>query len=299
MLLKPQELIMSRPASFGGLGVHNVSMKALAGLITTFLETACNAKYRESLYHSSLFRYHILEDRSIPDPGMPPFYSDKFFQIIKEVHNDSPLNVSAMTQRQWYRLLLEDNVTMEEKENGQRSYIGCRVELGSPNVDWETSWRLARLPGLGSEHTSFLFKLLHQILPTQERVARTSPTASSLCKVNNCPGDMVEDLPHALVHCSGNLGAGDMIIQRSLTIAPGKTVDELLQLDLKVEDDDEFTLVWWLASGFQAIWDLRKAGKRVEPYMVRAQLEAKVNLLRETRFTAAVPKLEALLLGWK
>ena len=299
MLLKPQELIMSRPASFGGLGVHNVGIKALAGLITTFLETACNTKYRESLYHSGLFRYHVLEDRSIPDPGMPPFYSAKFFQTIKQVHNDSPLNVSTMTQRQWYRLLLEDNVTMEEKENGQRSYIGCRIELGSPNVDWETSWRLARLPGLGSELTSFLFKLLHQILPTQERVARTSPTISSCSKVSNCPGDMVEDLPHALVHCSGNLGVGNMIIQRSLTISPGKTVDELLQLDFKVEEENEFPLVWWLAAGFQAIWDLRKAGKKVEPYLVRAQLEAKVNLLRETRFTGAVPKLKGLLLGWK
>ena len=37
MLLKPEEMIMSRPAYHGGLGVHNVKMKALAGLITTFL----------------------------------------------------------------------------------------------------------------------------------------------------------------------------------------------------------------------------------------------------------------------
>ena len=101
MLIKPEELIMSRPATFGGLGVHNVNIKALAGLITTFLETACNPKYRESLYHSSLFRFHILEDRCIPDPGMPPFYSPKFIQNIKNVHNNSPLNVSIMTQRQW------------------------------------------------------------------------------------------------------------------------------------------------------------------------------------------------------
>ena len=141
--------------------------------------------------------------------------------------------------------------------------------------------------------------MLHQILPTQERVARTSRTANSFCKVNNCPGDIVENLPHALVHCSGNSGVGEMIVQRALTIAPSSTIDKLLQLELKVEGDDELALVWWLAAGFQALWDLRMAGKRVEPYLVRAQLEAKINLLRETTFTGAVPKLEGLLLGWK
>ena len=130
-------------------------------------------------------------------------------------------------------------------------------------------------------------------------MARTSPAVNSLCKVSNCPGNLVEDLPHALVHCSGNFGVGLIIVQRSLTLAPGRTVDELLKLDLKVDNDDELALIWWLAAGFQAVWDLRKAGKRVEPYLVRAQLEAKVNLLRETRFTRAVPKLEGLLIGWK
>ena len=72
MLLKPEEMIMSRSASVGGLGVHNVALKSLAGLISTFLETACNPKYRRSLYHSNLFRFHVLEDKSIPDPGFPP-----------------------------------------------------------------------------------------------------------------------------------------------------------------------------------------------------------------------------------
>ena len=39
-LLKPEELVMHRPASYGGLGVLHVKLKAMAGLIKTFLETA-------------------------------------------------------------------------------------------------------------------------------------------------------------------------------------------------------------------------------------------------------------------
>ena len=74
-----------------------------------------------------------------------------------------------MTEKQWYTLLSEDTCAMEEDENGQREYIKCRVERSSPDTDWEQCWRLARLPGIGPENTSFLFKLMHQILPTQER----------------------------------------------------------------------------------------------------------------------------------
>ena len=296
MLLKPEEMIMTRPASFGGLGVHNVKMKALAGLITTFLETACNPKYSQSLYHSNLFRFYVLEDNSISEPGLPPFYSISFFQTIKKIHNECPLNVKVMTEGQWYRLLVEDNVTMEETATGERNFIGCRVELASPETDWENSWRLARMPGLGPELSSFLFKLMHQILPTQERVSRNSPTTNPLCKHSNCTGALVEDLPHALVHCSGNNGVGLKLLERARTLAPGGTVEQFIQLNFGVEESQELAMVWWLAAGFLAIWNLRTAGKRVEQYLVRAQLEAKINLLRETRFTGATTILENFLI---
>ena len=274
LLLKPEELVMSRPASFGGLAVHNVSMKALAGLITTFLETACNPKYRQSLYHSNLFRFYVLDDNSIPDPGLPPFYSIKFFQIIKKIHTESPLNVCVMTKRQWYKLLVEDNITMEkDDETSPRRFIPCRVEQACPGIDWDTSWRLARLPGLGPGHTSFLFKLLHQILPTQERVARTSPTANSNCKDSRCNGDTIEDIQHALVLCNGNNGVGQKIIEVAQMHAPGVTAEQLLRLEVKIEEEEELAIVWWLAAGWLAIWKLRSDSKRFELYLVRAQLD--------------------------
>ena len=49
-LIKPEELVMFRPPSYGGLGVLNVKTKARAGLIKSFLETAGNVNFRSSLY---------------------------------------------------------------------------------------------------------------------------------------------------------------------------------------------------------------------------------------------------------
>ena len=68
-------------------------------------------------------------------------------------------------------------------------YIMCRVELANPDTDWERSWMLARLPGLGPENVSFLFKIMHQILPTQESVVRTSPRTNPECPM---PGSRTE-----------------------------------------------------------------------------------------------------------
>jgi hypothetical protein len=91
--LKPEELVMSRPPYYGGLGIHHVKYKALAALTKTFLETIGNTKFRNSLFHSNLFRFHILQDSSLPNPGFPPFYTQEFFQKIHQVHNENPLNI--------------------------------------------------------------------------------------------------------------------------------------------------------------------------------------------------------------
>ena len=180
--LKPEELVMYRPPYVGGLGVHNVMLKAQAGLIKSFLETAIGPTFRQSIFHSILFRYHVLGDRSVADPGYPPFYSAEFFSKIRQAHDETPLNVANMSEKQWYRLLLENNCTMESRNGDDQAFKLCRVELAHPETDWERSWRLARLPGLGPGNISFIFKMLHQILPTQERLARTTQEqAQSVC----------------------------------------------------------------------------------------------------------------------
>ena len=109
-LEKPGELVLYRHSEDGGLGLLNVKVRALALLIRSFLETAINPSFRHSLYHEMLFRYHVLDESSLPNPGFPPFYDSEFFKTIQHYHLNSPLNVGVITTRQWYRILLEDQV---------------------------------------------------------------------------------------------------------------------------------------------------------------------------------------------
>ena len=91
LLEKPSEAVMCRPSTHGGLGVVGIRFKSLALLIRTFLETVAIPTFRHSLLHSALYRYHILDDYSIPNPGFPSYYPLEFFQTIKKVHYNSPL----------------------------------------------------------------------------------------------------------------------------------------------------------------------------------------------------------------
>ena len=113
---KPSEMVMCRPASYGGLGVSSVKFKAMAALIQTFMETSANLKFRNSLLHSAMYRYHVLSDTSIPNPGYLPCYPASFFDTIRRVHQDTPLNVTTMCTSQWVRVLTEDGLTMESND---------------------------------------------------------------------------------------------------------------------------------------------------------------------------------------
>ena len=107
-------------------------------------------KFCHSLLHIIMFRFHILDDTSVPDPGYLPYYPASFFQLIKHVHLETPLNILTMSTSQWMRLLTEDGLTMIE-ENNVRKYIPCRSELSSPTTDWELVWRQCRQDGLRSD----------------------------------------------------------------------------------------------------------------------------------------------------
>jgi hypothetical protein len=274
MLIKPEEMLMVRPALSGGLGVHHVGMKALAGLIRTFLETACNPLFRHSMYHELLYRYHVLEDRNISNPGLPPFYNEVFFSTIRQVHMDTAFNVATVSEGQWYQLLLEDKVTMEVRDL-QRQLIMCRVELGSPSTDWDVTWERVRLKGLGPNLTSFLFKIVHQLLPTQERVARTNPNQSPACKARGCLEGETEDLVHALVTCRSNNGVGRVVMDSVAMMIDQVTDEQALRLQFQAEESLEFPVIWFLAVSWSSIWDARTLGRRPELYKVRADLESR------------------------
>ena len=296
-LEKPEEIVLYRPASQGGLGLHHVQSKSQAMLIRSFMETAAHPAFLHNLFHSSLYRYHVLQHRDLPDPGLPPYYSQEFFAEIRDAHLNTPMNVTTMTSRQWYTLLVEKNITMEmaEENSPQQQYIPCRAELTNPANDWERIWLIARSKRLGPEMITFLWRMLHRLLPTQDRVHRIvrNTTPSPNCKL--CDEETVEDLEHALLQCSFNSGIGTLLRRSLSSLAPRISALQILTLSLDVPPTDEFPCVWLISHTLFLIWSCRVEKKRIRLFQIRADLEARASLLRETRVEENTAKIENLI----
>ena len=160
----------------------------------------------------------------------------------------------------------------------------------SPNTDWEIVWRRSRIPGLGAELTSFIFRLLHDLLPTKERQHRILPTTSDLCRL--CQDDTLEDLEHSFFLCSFNREYGHGLLQALLPYDSSATPEKILRLDFNIPDEElELPMVWLTAATLQHIWNCRLSGRRTRLYSTRAEVESRVALLRETRHRSSADKI--------
>ena len=290
LLQKPSELVLYRKRTDGGLGLHNVKYRALAILIRAFMETAAHPSFRHSLYHETLFRYHVLGEVSLSNPGFSPYYDKDFFDLIKYYNDCSPLNINVLTLRQWYSLLLEDNILMsDESTSGPRSLLPVRCESIQPDSNWSYTWLLLGTPGLSSDSTSFLFKLV-LLLPTQERVHRLgigNNNTAGLCML--CKSDR-EDLQHAFYSCPSSAVAGLAALGWAQEIVPGLNQEQSLRLDVREADlsrDEDLALKTILGHSLRYIWEGRLRKKQILLFQVRAELEATVSLLRKSRYVRA------------
>ena len=295
-LEKPEELVVYRPSSHGGLGLHHVKYKALAMLIRSFLETAANPHFLHNSYHTTLFRYHVLLENNLPDPGTPPYYSEDFFATIRHVHETSPLNVTIMSTNQWYTLLVEDNVTMyTPDEDSPRQNKPSKTELACPGNDWDRTWHLARLRGITPEVKTFFWKLLHNLLPTQERVCRIMRTTNSSPNCQTCQDEIKEDQMHAFFLCTSSSSASKALLSSLSALLPNITTRQILLLDLELDNSLEFPVVWIIGNFLQLVWSSRVEKRQVRLYTIRADLEARASLLRETRFKIHHEKIGEML----
>ena len=58
---------------------------------------------------------------------------------------------------------------------------------------------------------------------------------------------------------------------------------------------DELAAVYTTATGLMHIWEARVHRKQITPFLVRAELEAKISLLRRTRYSGAGTRMQEIL----
>ena len=200
-----------------------------------------------------------------------------------------------MTSKQWYRVLLDKTVLKEKTDSGEFILKKCRAELKHPDNDWDTSWVLARLKGLESSQISFLWKMLHNLLPTQSRISRILNVSDSSCRLCNAP---IDDLPHWFL-CSHSASVCQALLKSTNRFCVDATPRKIILLSLNIERSKQFSIVWLISSTLLHVWERRMSKKAISIFETRAKLEAKVNLLRKSRKLAnEATLLEELLMDF-
>ena len=274
-------MVTYRQVGLGGLGLHCVKTRAMAMLIHTFLNQAISNKFVQNQYYKHLYKWHVLDEREIPNPGKPPYYSTNFFNIIKDVRNNTPLNLSSVNVRQWYQLLLERGVTHTSDNPDQPpQIIATKLEVKHQNVDLTHSYKLARTFGLNPDQKSFLFKMMQSLLPTRERLTRLGKVQSSTCLY--CEG--ITDSTEHLLTCSHSLEVTERLQNCINTYLPLTTPADVVRLNLPVSESLELPLTWLVSSCLSFVWDQRVAGKIARLDVCRAELQSKLMLLRDTKW---------------
>ena len=99
---------------------------------------------------------------------------------------------------------------------------------------------------------------------------------------------------HALISCPSNQGIGQAVLG-CLPVETGVQDQHVLKLQLGREAHDELPVICFLAVAWSCIWECRRLGKRPTLYKVRAELEAKVSLLRESRHSQAAEGITSMI----
>ena len=280
-LEKPEEALLYRDRKSGGLGLANVKCKAMALLIRCFLETSVMSNYKHSLYHEALYQWYVEGKRHISQPDLPPYYDQHFFDTICEVQNEGLLNISKMSSKQWYKVLLEREVT-HVKVNSVSVMAPLKVEIIAPGINWEGTRSLLTCKGLPSAEASFLWLMVNNLLPVPTRLFRMKignpPTELCVLCDNLSKGDLI----HCLLRCPFNEEVSSYLLQELSKFVLIAKDEDIVYLDIDA-GQEQLAVVFLIGHILSRIWKSRMEKKKCSLPTIRSSLEAEINILRKSR----------------
>ena len=154
------------------------------------------------------------------------------------------------------------------------------------------SWRAVCVPGLSPVMRSFLWRMLHDILPTQERLHRMNmPNAPSpLCL--SCSEGEIDSLEHALLKCSTIKSGAEFLLEALKSEIPDMTLERIKYLDFQSED--LLAPTYLTAATLLQIWSSRSSARRFSWLSVRANVEQNILTLRKSRYKSAASKVNSM-----
>ena len=280
--LKPEETVLFRSVQDGGLGLTSVKHKSLAMLIHNFLDLAANPNYLNSMFLKQIYNKHVL-DEDIDCPKLPQYFKDceDFFDIMKDAMSEGK-DIVNMTTKDWYHYILHNNI-LYTKVNGTFTKSLCRIERNRPDLVFPEIWAFVRMTPLPSQTTSFLWRLAHELIPSENRLSQCNygGFTSPFCK-KACVGNVNATYTHIFFQCTHSKEVGDWLLNMvQVYSSTDATADSIL--DFRHLEND--ALSWITATTLHYIWEKRiSTGGRASTGELLIQMKEKLKLMENTKF---------------
>ena len=287
-ILKPEELALYRPTQQGGLGLVSVQHKSIATFTRSFMELAVNPNYTNSNFLNLIYRKYVL-DEDVGNISLPPYFTYDFFDNIIAARNEG-YNAINMSIKQWYQFFLGRNVL-----NGNNfEPLPCKAEIENPDLLWPEIWKSIRDPSFSSITVSFMFKLTHNLLPTESRlhstVGRRSNQSSPFCKYCS-DRSQIADAEHCLFDCDLTRDVGQWLLDTIRKQIPAATPKDVMSLMTFAGSGPS----WVITCTMEYAWTQRLQMKRACVVECIAKLQADLRILMMTRHNSVAESALTLL----
>jgi hypothetical protein len=248
---------------------------------------AAHPKFLHSIYLEDLYRTEVLGEWAGAPVPASPYFDTSFFDTLRAFHHSSPIPIATMTVRQWTRALTEERVTHSPvTAAGPAALLPVWAERRQPDRDWPRIWRRARLRGLPGDLADHVFRHLHGLLPTQDRLAEMPGAsrglrADGVCRC--CEPDTPDSLLHSMHGCAHTASASAALLACLRSAVPGLAAEDALYFDFEVETRYELAMVTLLATSYRALWVSCRDQRPLSPARLRAVLLARAHTLSRTQ----------------
>ena len=176
-----------------------------------------------------------------------------------------------MSTKDWYQYILKYKVFNNEI-NGSTIKVLCRIERNRPEWNFPEVWSFVRMASLPSQTTTFLWRLAHELIPSEGRLGACNygGNTSPFCR-KACTGEIKADYEHVFFRCIHSKEIGDWLLNKIRTYSSANATPESI---LNFEHLENKALSWITAKTLQYIWDGRMGSER------KASLEGLLSLMR-------------------
>ena len=212
----------------------------------------------------------------------PTFLPQVVYDVIKEATEDDNDMIVGYTTKTWQERVTKRFITHNrDPQTGICTLIPTKQEDLNSDTDWDNIWQNMRCKGLTPSQTSYLFKMVHNLLPHNSKLLQFGLKDNDTC--NFCTQS---DSRSHLWRCTQAAGLGSIvkqILEEHAAHNHEVPWDELCRLEVDLHQQYTLQAMVLIAEVGSHISACRAKEKKSEPELITATLRTRAAALQASK----------------